>query len=656
MGDALVVQRLFDAVPLMLLGAVGPEHRVVAATEVYRQYVGREELVGATLRESFPEAAGQQVFSILDRVFATGQAESLREFRVHFQRPDLGNEWVENFIDLTLYPWLADDGSVRGVIVHPVDVTQRVRERRAAQARAAEAQRRCERVRDVIDALQRELLPAVLPVLPGLQVAAAYLPADAEAAAGGDWFDALALGDGRVALMAGDVVGHGLAASATMGQLRVVLRERLAASGDILAALRALNEAAAWIPGAQAATACVVLLNPATGALSYCTAGHPPPLLLPQADSGRFLPVTGAGPLGVRGAFTDEHVGAGRLERGAMVLLYTDGILERPGRPLPQATVELVEAATDVAANRVFRDGLPPAERLCVQTLELLTRVSGHTDDITLLAGQRVDPPEALRLRLPARTEELTSLRTRLTEWLAVSGAGPAASEAVRHAVLELATNCVVHAYPAAGGDRDDFTVTAALDETGQVEVRVADHGTWREPRPSGDGGYGLRMAVGLVDRLQVTHDDRGTVATVGHALTRPARLLTADQLPCSTAVSSSAQADPLLVLDQPWAPEPRVRVDGPLDATTASRAERAVRAAGAAGAQDLTVDLAGVTHLGSAGVAALHRLDAEHRASNTSLRLYAPTASPADLILTLVNLPHATSDPHPPPPGRGAG
>jgi len=105
--------------------------------------------------------------------------------------------------------------------------------------------------------------------------------------------------------------------------------------------------------------------------------------------------------------------------------------------------------------------------------------------------------------------------------------------------------------------------------------------------------------------------------------------------------------ADPSLVLDQPWAPSARTRVDGPLDINTTGPVEAALRLAGAAGTRNLTVDLTGVSHLGSAGVAALHRLTASHRASGTSLELYAPTGGPAETILTVVNLDHLTSDPH---------
>lgn len=260
-----------------------------------------------------------------------------------------------------------------------------------------------------------------------------------------------------------------------------------------------------------------------------------------------------------------------------------------------------------------------------------------------------MDPPAPLRLRFPARARELAPLRARLTEWLAGCGVGVADSHAVRHAVAELATNSMVHAYAGHVGDGRDCTVAATLDAVGQLEVRVSDHGRWREPQPSQDSGYGTRMVVGLVDSLQVRHDEHGTTAVLRHALTRPARLLTDARLLAGTPVRPPPRGDPLLLLDQPWAPKPRLRIDGPLDAATVGQAESAIRAAGAAGARDLTVDLTGVTHLGSAGVAALHRLDAEHRASDTTLRLYAPVASPADMILTLVGLPHATSDPHTP-------
>lgn len=271
---------------------------------------------------------------------------------------------------------------------------KQVRRRRTAQQQAVEAQRRCEQVRDVIDTLQRELLPAGVPVLPRVQIAASYLLADEDIAAGGDWFDALSLPDGRVALVVGDVVGHGVAASATMGQLRILLHERLAATADIVTAARAVDAAAGRIRGARAATVCVAIIEPSRGELRYCTAGHPPPPVVTFRGEARYLPTTGPGPIGVGGDFTAGSVGTARLGAGEMVLLYTDGILERPGRDLAASTVELAQVAGDVAADRALRgDPAFPAERVCTQALELLTRVTGHSDDVTLLSGQIVATP-----------------------------------------------------------------------------------------------------------------------------------------------------------------------------------------------------------------------------------------------------------------------
>ncbi|WP_068278473.1 SpoIIE family protein phosphatase [Aldersonia kunmingensis] len=244
-----------------MLGLEGAEHRIVAATGAYREYAGRQDLIGMVVRDAFPELLGQHVWPIYDRVYASGQPEFLREFRAQIDRPDSG-EHVELFVNFNVHPRRGPDGRIVGVTVDVTDVTEQVRERQAAGRRAAEADRRYERARDLIAAMQRELLSTGVPVLPRVQIAATYLLADADTAAGGDWFDAIPLPDGRIALVVGDVVGHGVAASATMGQLRIILHEQLATKPDIGAGLSALDAAAARIRGALAATVCVVMLDP----------------------------------------------------------------------------------------------------------------------------------------------------------------------------------------------------------------------------------------------------------------------------------------------------------------------------------------------------------------------------------------------------------
>src|SRR5262245_23928586 len=188
-GDARLLQRVFDQMPLLVAATLGAEVRVGAATAMYRAWGGRPGMVGELVSEGFPEIVGQQIFPIFDRVYATGRPEALREFRLQLDRPDTG-ERVEYFIDFNINPLFGPGQEIIGLIFDVVDVTERVKEQQATQRRAIEAERRYEQARDVIDALQRELLPPGVPVLPGVQIAASYLLADADTAAGGDWFDA----------------------------------------------------------------------------------------------------------------------------------------------------------------------------------------------------------------------------------------------------------------------------------------------------------------------------------------------------------------------------------------------------------------------------------------------------------------------------------
>lgn len=643
-GEPSVVGRVFDELPSMVLATAGPEHRIVAATRAYRVFTDRPDLVGRTVGEVFAELTGRPAPQLLDQVYESGEPLSCESVLARMVLPNAGP--VEFLADVVIHPRRGPDGAVVGLMLEMTDVTARGRERQASRRREDEARQRYDQVRAVIDALQRELLPAGVPVLPRVRIAASYLLAESDTAAGGDWFDALTLPDGRVALVVGDVVGHGVAASATMGQLRILLREHLGRH-DLPAALRALDAAAGRIRGAQAATVCVVILDPATGAVEYCTAGHPPPLVTSTTGESRYLLATGARPIGVGGDFTTASIGTDRLAEGELVLLYTDGILERAGRDPAQSTVELAEAAGDV----VRRGGADsPAERLCTTTLELLTRVTGHSDDITLLAGQLVAAPPDLRLEVPADHDSLTPVRERLDAWLTTARVSRRDADALRHAVVELVTNAVEHAYIDSVAHHL-VTIRAALTPVGAVHIQVLDQGRWRTPAPSADRGLGLRVTERLVDTVHLDHDEHGTTATVTHQLSRPASLLTAQDLAWSPTSPSLVPPRPFLILDQPSAPGPRIRVDGPVDTTTVAEFERAALTAGSTGTSPLTIDLTEITHLASAAVASLHRLAALHRDNDTALRIYAPTGTSADMILSLVRLPHHTVDPDYPPP-----
>jgi hypothetical protein len=214
-----------------MMALAGPDHRIVATNAAYRSFTGRSGVIGVPCREAFPEIKGQQLYELFDRVYATGKPETGTEWRTQF---DLGPGGIrEVYADFTVAPRRAADHTINGLLLVATNVTDRVTQRRAAQQRAAEGAPESQIDPGVVAELQEALLPTALPVLPQLRIAARYLVAGHEQAAGGDWFDAIPLAGGGVALVVGDVVGHGVAASAAMGQLRAVLSELLAAEADL---------------------------------------------------------------------------------------------------------------------------------------------------------------------------------------------------------------------------------------------------------------------------------------------------------------------------------------------------------------------------------------------------------------------------------------
>ena len=200
-----------------------------------------------------------------------------------------------------------------------------------------------------VAALQQALLPPALPALPRAWIAARYLAAGQEQAAGGDWFDAVPLADGTVALMVGDVVGHGIAASAAMGQLRSVLDELLAAEPNLRTVLTRAEVFAAERAALRAATVTLAVLDPADGTLRYTTCGHPPPLIISAGGTSRYLPGTQTGPLGTGSA---PDLATATLQPGELVLLYSDGLIKRPSGTVAEGMAELAKVAADAAAAR----------------------------------------------------------------------------------------------------------------------------------------------------------------------------------------------------------------------------------------------------------------------------------------------------------------
>ncbi len=238
---------------------------------------------------------------------------------------------------------------------------------------------------DVVADLQRWLLTGRLP--PG--AVGRYLPAPSVLNAGGDWYDAIPLASGHPALLVGDVVGHGVRAALAMGQLRTAARALASRVDGPAALLSELDVYVAGMTDVAFCTAACVIVEPATGTLRYALAGHPPPLLR-HPDGTVVRLATTARPLGVGTGGRAEHTVT--APPGSMVVLYTDGLVERPDRIIDAGIDRLTAAVT---TGDPTADTWP--ETVIAQTLD----GTAPTDDIALLCYSLPGPPPAAPPRAP---------------------------------------------------------------------------------------------------------------------------------------------------------------------------------------------------------------------------------------------------------------
>jgi serine phosphatase RsbU (regulator of sigma subunit) len=219
-------------------------------------------------------------------------------------------------------------------------------------------------------AVQHASLP-VLAEVPGVEIAAAYVPAANESLLGGDWYDAYEIDDKRLGLSIGDVCGHGLEAAGLMAQLRNALRAHAFNEVEPGDALRATSTMLERCGGGAFATAIHATLNRRSGELVWARAGHLP-IVLHAADEARLVADHGGPPLGVgREAYATNSM---HLAPDDTVVLYTDGLVESPNTPLDEGlrrlTAAVADEMSDQAADRAMTI-CPPAPRddVCVLTV-----------------------------------------------------------------------------------------------------------------------------------------------------------------------------------------------------------------------------------------------------------------------------------------------
>jgi GAF domain-containing protein/anti-sigma regulatory factor (Ser/Thr protein kinase) len=355
--------------------------------------------------------------------------------------------------------------------------------------------------RRVAEALQRALLPPELPTIAGLELASRYVPAEGSGL-GGDWYDVFELPESRIAIVVGDVVGHGVAAAAVMAQLRTALRA-YAAEGHEPADVVGAVDHLMWQLGPSAMTTVVfLLLDPVEETLEVVNAGHLPPLLIDPDGGTHFLDVEGALPLGTSPSETYRSRTV-PFPAGAGIVLYTDGLVERRDEPI-DAGLERLRAVSAATRN---------VEQLCADALARLVSTS-PADDVALVAARMPPLQDDLRTRWPASTEALVSIRRLLRRWLAVHDAGEEELYDIVVASQEACANAVEHAY---GPGHAHFEVHAEHRQA-RIRVIVRDEGRWRPPRGT-HRGRGLPLMRALMDMVEVEHGSEGTVVVLERTL-----------------------------------------------------------------------------------------------------------------------------------------
>jgi serine phosphatase RsbU (regulator of sigma subunit) len=241
----------------------------------------------------------------------------------------------------------------------------------------ADEERRYEH--DVAVMLQHALLPDRLVRDPRVALAATYRPSDLRLEVGGDWYETLALPDGRLGIAVGDVVGHGLEAAVAMGQLRTAVG---ALAPDCATPVELLDQLDEFAHGSamRYSTACFATLDPATGWVRHASAGHPPILLIEPGGACRFLEDGRSWPLCALWEERDAH-GTVALEPGATLVLYSDGLVERRG--------ELIDRGLDRLLRAAQRASGLPVDALCdALVAELLA--GEHVDDDVVVVAVRL--------------------------------------------------------------------------------------------------------------------------------------------------------------------------------------------------------------------------------------------------------------------------
>ncbi|MFD9206162.1 SpoIIE family protein phosphatase [Streptomyces sioyaensis] len=352
--------------------------------------------------------------------------------------------------------------------------------------------------REFATGLQATMLPRRLPPIAGGAVTVRYHPASVGRDVGGDWYDVIALPQGRTGLVVGDVQGHDTHAAAVMGQLRIALRA-YASEGHspetvLVRASRFLSE----LDTERFATCTYIQADLESGALHLARAGHLGPLISNASRHIDWPEVRGGLPLGLATAFGHDHFPETQLflEPGSTLLLCTDGLVEQPGHDISSGIDALSQAV---------REGPTELEALADRLSDQLWATPGSEDDMALLLLHRLPgpgPATTPRLRLhvhqadPSGTAEVrAALRRTLDQWRAGS-----VSHHIEVAASELIANALTHTESGAL-----VSVELLPGTPRRIRLEVEDRSSrWprrRSPGETATSGRGLLLVEAFADR-----------------------------------------------------------------------------------------------------------------------------------------------------------
>ncbi|MFE9440391.1 SpoIIE family protein phosphatase [Streptomyces sp. NPDC006602] len=546
----VAVPHLADFISVDLLASLDDLHEEAPAIPAADRSLALRRIAHQSVLPGVPEAVVAP--GEVDRYPAgSPPVESLRSGRAalhHVTAPAIA-EWVERapprasrirdfgFHSVMTVP-LSARGTTLGVAVfvrhrHPDPFQQDdlvlAQELAARAAVSIDNALRYTRERRTAVTLQRSLLPRGLPVQAAVEVASRYLPAGARAGVGGDWFDVIPLSGARVALVVGDVVGHGIHASATMGRLRIAVRtladidlppdELLTHLDDLVGRLATeaegteRNAGHGETTGDVGATCLYAVYDPVSRHCTLARAGHPLPAVVSPDGTVELLDLPAGPPLGLGGLpFESVEI---ELQQGSLLALYTDGLVESRD-----------DDDLDLGISRLRMALAAPAASLDVLCDTVLGSVlpKRPTDDVALLLARTraLDADQVAAWDVPPDPSAVAEARKNAVDRLASWGLSDSAfvTELV---VSELVTNAIRHAEP---------PIQLRLIHDTSLICEVSDAGNtaphMRRARAYDEGGRGLLLVAQLTQRWGTRPTPTGKTIWTEQSIAPPQPPLTA--------------------------------------------------------------------------------------------------------------------------------